>query len=86
MKGNVVKFSRKEMSEMMRTDNEWSGESKQREGTCSFAADCVTDGAERYNLTQSILTKIYPQQCYHSMDIKITNQHIHIIEHQTEFA
>jgi len=46
MKGNVVKFSRKEMSEMMRTDNEWSGESKQQEGTCSFAADCVTDGAE----------------------------------------
>lgn len=32
--GSVVKFSRKEMSEMMRADRDWSGEARPQEGTC----------------------------------------------------
>ena len=31
--GSVVKFSRKEMSEMMRADRDWSGEARPQEGT-----------------------------------------------------
>ena len=32
--GSVVKFSRKEMSDMMRADRDWSGEARPQEGTC----------------------------------------------------